>query len=56
MKKKDWKLVGSIAIIVLAIIVMIVYLVLKIWVYYEYGDTPIADVPAWAIPWLTNGR
>ena len=41
-------------IVLIAIIGLCAFL--KIWVYMEYGDMPITEVPTWAIPWLTNGR
>ena len=57
MKKKiDWKLILYIFMIVICIIAIAVCAFLKIWVFVEYGDMPITEVPSWAIPWLTNGR
>lgn len=54
--KIDWELVSVITFLVIFAIVMIIVVVLKIWVYLEYGDMPITEVPSWAIPWLTGGR
>lgn len=54
MKKIDWQLVGTIAFIVVTILILIIVMVLKVWVICEYADTPISEVPSWAIPWLTN--
>ena len=53
-KKIDWQLVGTIAFIVVTILILAIVVVLKVWVICEYGDTPISEVPTWAIPWLTN--
>lgn len=57
MKKKiDWKLILYIFMIVICIIAIAVCAFLKIWVFVEYGDMPITEVPSWAVPWLTDGR
>lgn len=53
--KIDWKLVGGIALLVIFAAIMVIAIILKIWVFYEYGDMPITEVPTWAIPWLTGG-
>lgn len=51
--KLDWK---SILLIILYIIIIIAvigfFVFLRIWVYMEYGDVPISEVPSWAIPYL----
>ena len=52
MKKIDWQLVGTIAFIVVTILILVIVVVLKVWVICEYADTPISEVPSWAIPWL----
>ena len=54
--KIDGEMVSVITFLVIFAIVMIIVVVLKIWVYMEYGDMPITEVPSWAIPWLTGGR
>lgn len=54
-KKIDWQLVGTIAFIVVTILILAIVVVLKVWVICEYGDTPISEVPTWAIPWLPGG-
>lgn len=54
--KIDLEMVSVITFLVIFAIVMIIVVVLKIWVYMEYGDMPITEVPSWAIPWLTGGR
>ena len=53
-KKIDWGLVGWVAFIAVFALIMIICIVIKIWVFFEYGDMPITEVPTWAIPWLTN--
>ena len=53
-KKIDWQLVGTIAFIIVTILILAIVVVLKVWVICEYSDTPILEVPTWAIPWLTN--
>lgn len=55
-KKIDWELVGGIALIIILIVILIVCIAIRIWVFSEYGDMPITEVPAWAIPWLGVGR
>lgn len=55
-KKIDWGMVSKIVLLVIFIAVMVVMIAIKIWVYMEYGDMPITEVPSWAIPWLTGGR
>lgn len=55
MKKKiDWEFILYVSFMILVALVIIVCVVLKIWVFVEYGDLPITEVPSWAIPWLTN--
>lgn len=51
-KKIDWQLVGTIAFIVVTILILVIVVVLKVWVFCEYADTPISEVPSWVIPWL----
>lgn len=53
--KIDWGMVSKIAFLLIFIVVMAIIVALKIWVYMEYGDMPITEVPSWAIPWLTGG-
>ena len=55
MKKIDWQLVGVIAFLIIFAVIMVIVVILKTWVICEYGDMPITEVPAWAIPWLTGG-
>ena len=54
--KLDWKsilLIILYIIIIIAVIAVIGFFVfLRIWVYMEYGDVPISEVPSWAIPYL----
>ena len=54
--KPDWEMIGGIVFIILVLAVLIVCAVLYFWVLSEYGDTPISEVPSWAIPWLMLGR
>lgn len=54
LKKIDWELVGWVTFIVIFVLIMIVCIAIKVWVFFEYGDMPITEVPTWAIPWLTN--
>lgn len=54
-KKIDWQLVRVIAFLIIFAVIMAIVVILKIWVICEYGDMPITEVPAWAIPWLTGG-
>ncbi len=54
-KKIDWQLVGVIAFLIIFAVIMVIAVILKVWVLCEYGDMPITEVPAWAIPWLTGG-
>ena len=42
-------------IIILALVALVVCMIIKFYVIYEYADTPIAEVPAWAWWWL-GGR
>ena len=53
--KIDWQLVGVIAFLIIFAVIMAIVVILKVWVLCEYGDMPITEVPAWAIPWLTGG-
>ena len=55
-KKIDWQLVGVIAFLIIFAVIMVIAVILKVWVLCEYGDMPITEVPAWAIPWLTGGK
>lgn len=51
--KLDRKSILLIIVYILIIIAVIGFFVfLKIWVYMEYGDVPISEVPSWAIPYL----
>ena len=54
-KKIDWQLVRVIAFLIIFAVIMAIVVILKVWVICEYGDMPITEVPAWAIPWLTGG-
>ena len=42
-------------IIILALVALVFCVIIKFYVIYEYADTPIAEVPAWAWWWL-GGR
>lgn len=48
----DWL---RIILCIICLIIAVVCLVIKIWVIYEYADTPISEVPSWAWFWLQNG-
>lgn len=37
---------------ILALIVFVLCIVIKFWVIYEYANTPVSEVPAWAWFWL----
>ena len=52
--KIDWQLIGIIAMVVVFVLIIGLCVFLKIWVFCEYGDLPITEVPSWAIPWLIN--
>ena len=54
-KKIDWQMIFSMAVIAIVILLLITCVVIKIWVYCEYGDMPITEIPAWALPWLEWG-
>lgn len=43
-------------IIILAIILLVVCMIIKFYVIYEYADTPISEVPAWAWWWLGGSK
>lgn len=55
LKKINWKESLSMLVGIIGLILFILVLFLKFWVIFEFADTPISEVPSWAIPWLTNG-
>lgn len=46
--------IGIIAIVVFMVICALVGIGFMIYVYATYGNTPIKDLPAWALPFFTN--
>lgn len=47
MKEKLLKIL-PIIICVIMIALLIAVLFLRLWVFYEYGDTPLNELPTWA--------
>ena len=46
--KKILSYIGTIAIFIILIAIMILY----VWVRIEFAETPLSDIPSWALPFM----
>ena len=46
--KKILSYIGAIAILIIFIAIMILF----IWVRIEFAETPLSDIPGWALPFM----
>ena len=46
--KQKLKTIATYSLSILAVIAMILYIVLMIWVRCEFAETPISEIPSWA--------
>ena len=53
--KEKLKTIATYSLTILAVIAMILYIVLMIWVRCEFADTPISEIPSWAW-WFMGGN
>lgn len=38
------------------LLLVVAYIIARIYIYVEFGNMPITEVPSWAIPFLTGGK
>ena len=51
LNKQDIYSIVWIGIMILMVILVVAFVILRTWVFFTYGDTPVTELPAW-VWWL----